>query len=96
MSHSRNKGLEEKIVQLVTNDEGRARFLREKVNCEDVIKPLKTRTIFDLTWGSVTVAANGYRSAERSWLQSTKYEDKGYFKRGHFHRIEFNIPLHRQ
>src|SRR6266851_88814 len=48
------KAQEQKLVKLMTDREGKARFVHENNSCEDVIRPWReTVTLIDLTWASV-------------------------------------------
>jgi hypothetical protein len=93
----KEKGLERRVIKLVTDNEGRATFIHENNSCEDVIRPFwPTITLIDLTWASVNVSANGYSPVEQIWLHTAKYENKGYFSKGAFQRVEFTVPLHKR
>jgi hypothetical protein len=91
----KKKGLEQPVINLFTDDRGRARVVHENVSCEDVIRPFrKTITLIDLTWASVNVSAKKYSPIEKMWLHTAKYANNGYFSKGRFRRIEFTVPLH--
>jgi hypothetical protein len=91
------KGLERQIIKLVTNSEGRAKFVRENNSCEDVLRPLrKTVTLIDLTWASVNVSAKGFSPVEQMWLHTSKYENKGLFSESRLQRVELKVPLHKR
>jgi hypothetical protein len=90
-------GLGRQVIGLITDAEGRARFVHENNSCEDVIRPCrKTVTLIDLTWASVDVSAEGYMPIEQMWLHTSKYNNKGYNTEGRFQRVEFSVPLHKR
>ena len=90
-------GLEQQVIKLLTDNEGRARFVHENNMCEDVIRPFRrTVTLIDLHWASVNVSAKGYRPVEHVWLNTTKYENKGYSSKSHCQRVEINVPLQKR
>jgi hypothetical protein len=83
------------VISLVTDQDGKARFVREKNSCEYVIRPFsKTETLIDLTWASVDVAADGYSPAGPIWLHTAKHKDKGRGEGGP--KVEFKVPLSKQ
>jgi hypothetical protein len=93
----KENGLERQVIKLVTDNEGRARFVHENNSCEDVIRPFKkTVTLIDLTWASITVSGKGYSPVEQMWLHTAKYKNKGYFSEGPFQQVEFNVSLHKR
>src|SRR5262249_37509453 len=93
----KEKGLEQQVIKLMTDDEGRARFVHENNWCEDVIRPFrKTVTLIELTWASVNVSATGYSPVEQMWLHTAKYDNKGYFSKVGVQRVEFNVPLNKR
>jgi hypothetical protein len=93
----KENGLGQQVIRLVTDAQGKARFVHENNSCEDVIRPRrKTVTLIDLTWASVNVSAAGYRPVERMWLHTARYENKGYFPEGRCQRVEFSVPLQKQ
>jgi hypothetical protein len=93
----KEEGLEQQVTKLVTDNQGRARFVRANNCCEDIIRPLrKVVTLINLTWASVNVSAKGYNSVEQMWLETAKYEDQGYFSEGRFQRVEIAVRLHKR
>jgi hypothetical protein len=90
----RDRAENQKVITLLTDWEGMASFIREHNSCEDVVRPLrKTVTLIDLTWGSISVTAEGYKPIANMSLYSAKPEDKGYSAKDHFQRVELHIPL---
>jgi hypothetical protein len=84
----------QRVINLVTDKDGRARFIREDNSCEDVIRPLrKTITLIDLTWGSISATAEGYKPIANMDLYSAKPQDFGFSTQDHFQRVELHIPL---
>jgi hypothetical protein len=93
----KENGKETRVIKLVTDDDGRARFVHENNSCEDVIRPFRrTVTLIDLTWAVVNVSAKGYRPIEKMWLHFSKYKNLGYISKDRVQRVEFDIALHRQ
>jgi hypothetical protein len=45
---------------------------------------------------SVDIKAEGYTPLKYESLGNHDYEDKGYFKQGGFHQVEFTIALRRK
>lgn len=89
----REKGREERVLSLATDEAGRAAFVREDNSCEDVIGPFgRRRTLIDLTWASVTVSAEGYLPLQDLDLHPAKYEET-YIEGGNFHRLVFKLAL---
>ncbi len=83
------------LATLVTDQEGKARFVRQNNSCEHLIRPFReTKTFIDLTWATATVSAKGYSPIEGLWLPTAKYEQKPYG--GGFRRVEFSLPLGKQ
>jgi hypothetical protein len=86
-----------KKFKLVTNDDGRARMLREDEQVEDVIRTFrKTVSLVNTTWCVFSISAKSYRPLENQWLAERRYEDLGFFSDERVQRIEFRIPLERQ
>jgi len=65
----KEKGIGQQVFKVVTDNEGRARFVHENNSCEDVIRPFrKTITLIDLTWAYVSVSAKGYSCTFAAFL----------------------------
>lgn len=86
--------LEVRTENLLTDQEGRARYLRAKTRCEEVIQPWqKVTTHVDRSWCRLTIRAPGYRPLEDASLSQYSYEDQGYFPENQRQRVEFTITL---
>ena len=98
-----------KIGQVVTDERGVTKFVRENQSVEDVIgisashklhgirrHPNGVGTFVDRHWCTLDIAAKGYIPLEYESLASYDYEDNGYVKDGKFHRFEFTITLRRK
>jgi hypothetical protein len=97
IAEGQEEGLEQGITHLVTDDQGKASFVREGNSCEDVIRPFrKTVTLIDLTWASATISATAYSPVQGMWLHTAKYENKGYSSDRRCQQVEFSVPLHRR
>lgn len=84
----------EGVFKLVTDRDGRSRFVHENNSCEDIIRPYcKTVTHIDLTWATIDVSANGYKSLKNIYLHTYKYDNKGYIPEGGFQRVEFKMAM---
>lgn len=89
-----DKKEQQRIIKLVTDANGRTKFVHENNSCEDVIRPFRrTVTSIDLTWAVADVSATGYNPVEKLWLHTAKYENKGYLTKDRIQRIEFSVPL---
>jgi hypothetical protein len=85
----------QRLITLVADQDGKARFVRSGNSCEHVIRPYReTQTPIDLTWAIVDVSANGYSPIEKQGLANTKHEQKGHV--GGCQRVEFSLPLRKQ
>jgi len=85
---------EKRVARLVTNQEGKAAFVQEKVFSDDIIRPFrKTHTTFDLTWAVFSVIADGHDSIEKNWLHAWKYENKGYSPDRKLWQLEVPVML---
>lgn len=90
----KSQGDKNQVVTLLTDEHGRAKFIREDNSCEDVSRPLrKTVTSIDLTWGSISATAEGYKPMANVDLYSAKPLDMGFSTKDHFQRVELHIPL---
>ena len=85
------------LSSLTSDNEGRARFVRENNSCEDVIRPFRrTTTLIDLTWASLDVTADGFNPMTRLFLHGANYKDKGYFSKDHSQHVELTLPLQKR
>lgn len=82
---------------MITDQEGKAKFVRKNVNCEDYIRPSrKTRTSYDLTWGSGRISAPGGYKREEISLHEFPYEVVQSFSDStgeRFTSLQFSIKL---
>jgi hypothetical protein len=97
-----------KVATITTDESGKATYLLEKMNLEDVVGiSAETRLvevgrhpdgIGTIILGShyCHVTAKGYLSLRYVVLANCWYEDKGYVKPDGIHRFEFRVELKRQ
>jgi len=92
----RENGVDHQFIELVTDQEGHAKFVHENNPCEDYIRPFrKTVTFIDLTWASIDVSTKSYSPIEQMCLHTAKYDNKGSSSDGLFQGVVFNVPLHK-
>jgi hypothetical protein len=98
-----------KIAQVVADDKGVAKYVRENQSVEEVIgigashklegvrrHPAGVGTFVDRFWCTLDIAANGYVPLKYKSLGSFDYDDNGYDKEGKFHRLEVTFMLRRK
>jgi len=98
-----------KVAQAVADDDGVARFVREKQSVEDVIgisashklggvrkHPAGVGTFVDRYWCTLDISARGYVPLQYESLASYDYDDNGYDKQAQLHRFEFTITMRRK
>jgi hypothetical protein len=82
------------LARLVTDQTGRATYLRRDEKCEYISKPFRqTKVSLDLTWGEYTVEARAFRAREWTWLGASNFENQGRVGEDRAYRLQFNVRL---
>lgn len=97
------------IAELITDEWGNAKYVRENTSVEDVLNipagrklegvtrhPRGIGTFVERSWCTLDIAAKGYEPVHYGGFWEYDYEDKGYVREGEYHQFEFTILLRRR